>query len=63
MFRRRRLAASEKERLEAEYMKGSNWSRRKIREVATMLNFSYVKVYKWHYDRKHRPIDAQLIAE
>ena len=58
----KKMLASKRELLEAEFNKNMNWSREKIVQLARRLDFSYVKVYKWHYDRKQR-VRAEMEAQ
>lgn len=49
---RRRLRHDERQILENEFLKKSNWSATDIKRIAKRLNFSYAKVYKWNFDHK-----------
>ena len=40
--------------LESEYLRESNWSLQKTKQIALRIDLDRVKVYKWHYDRKRR---------
>lgn len=49
---------TEKNFLEAEFEKNPNWSQQKIKDLSVQLDFAYVKIYKWHYDRKKLAIEG-----
>lgn len=52
--RRHRLNDLEVAVLRSEFLKDPVWSKAKIEQLASQLNLTCVKVYKWHYDEGRR---------
>ena len=48
--KRLRLKKQDFSLLWSEFDNNTNWSQNKIRELASKLNLSYARVYKWNFD-------------
>ena len=49
-----RLSYDQLEMLEFKFTADPNWSQKLIYDLANVLGLPYVKVYKWHYERKKK---------
>ena len=53
-LRHARLSREQREILENEYQKDSNWNTQRISLMARRLQLKHTKVYKWVWERKKK---------
>lgn len=52
--KRKRKTKKQKELLDTEYKKNSDWSKSFMQKLAKQLGMSLSSIYKWHWDQKHK---------
>ena len=57
--RRHRIKGEQQRILESEFARDSSWLPAQVRQLANRLDYDYVKVYKWGWDRKKKLIANQ----